>query len=249
MQRIQARDSSHVWMYAPFALAGPLSILGLIDSISKGTASVPSVLVSFFLAVMAALAIYGFAHGTAESELEYWTGEFREILNLRWTDHYASTDPVPNGALIDKAYPEPVASSMGISHHRPHVVLAERRRVHCIAGSLARETDRGSIASGSSAPLGPRMQRAVELRRLRVLYLSCARWLMLVAGAVAVATHPEEWSLLTEWARQKVASWAVAVLPSELSWPVEVTAKPTPAIVAETVGWLAALAAIHYLVL
>jgi len=92
------------------------------------------------------------------------------------------------------------------------------------------------------------MQRAVKLRRLRVLYLTGARWLMLAAGGVAVATHPAEWSLLMEWVGQKVASWAVAVLPSELSWPVAVTAKPTPAIVAETAGWLAALAAIHYLV-
>ena len=38
------------------------------------------------------------------------------------------------------------------------------------------------------------------------------------------------------------------VLPSELAWPVSVTAKPTPAIIAETAGWLLALAVIHYLV-
>lgn len=249
MQRIQAPDSSFVWMYGPFAVAGPLSLLSLIGSISNGTADLFSVLVSLFLVLMAALAIYGFAHGTAVSELDYWTTEFRDLLNLEWTDHYASADPVPNGAVIDnKDYPRGVRVFNRGSFITDHTSYwqNEDQFISSVVASLGK-LNGGTFEEFLGTPQ-PRMQRAVKLRWLRVLYLTCARWLMLAAGVVAVATHQAEWSLLMEWIGQKAASWAVAVLPSELSWQVAVTARPTPAIVAETAGWLVALAAIHYLV-
>ena len=248
MQRIQAPGSGFVWMYGPFAVLGPLSVLSLIGSISNGTASPFSVLVSLFLVLMAGLAIYGFAHGTAVSELDYWTTEFRDLLSLEWTDHYASADPVPNGSLIDKDYPRAVRVFNRGSFITDHTSYwqNEDQFISSVVASLGK-LNGGTFEEFLGTPQ-PRMQRAVKLRRLRVLYLTCARWLMLAAGGVAVATHTAEWSLLMQWVGQKVASWAVAVLPSELSWPVAVTAKPTPAIVAETAGWLAALAAIHYVV-
>jgi hypothetical protein len=254
MQRIQTQDSNRVWMYAPFALLGPLSLFSLIDTIAKGTATPISIIVSSVLILMAGLAVYGFAHGTAVSELKFWTALFHGVLNLQWTDHYASADPVPHGPLIEKdtekeqEYPraERVFNRGSLITDHTSYWQNEDQFISTVVGSLGK-LDGGPFEHVLGTPPS-RMERVVALRRLRVVYLACARWLMLAAAGIAVVTHRTEWSLLTEWARQKAASWAIAVLPSELSWPVSVTAKPTPAIVAETAGWLVALAAIHYLV-
>ena len=205
MQRISAQGSSQVWIYAPFALIGPLAFFSMIDTISKGTATPISVIFSSFLILMAGLAVYGFAHGTAVSELKFWTGVFRSVLNLQWTDYYASADPVPNGPLIDddkedkeekdQDYPRTVCVFNRGSLITDHTLYwqNEDQFISTVAASLGK-LDGGPFEHVLDTPQ-PRMERAVKLRQLRVLYLACTRWLMLVAAGIAVVTHLAEWSL------------------------------------------------------
>ncbi len=245
MRRICGNLNDRSWQYAPIALLGPIALLALISGITGGTISAASVGILTFMLLIAGLAVSGLAHGTANSELERSTAKL-QALELKWDDYFASADPVPNGNIIERDYPHAVPVHNRGSLFGDHTSYWENQDefVSAVVASLGRIDDSASVRIlevGETA-----YKHAARNRRWRVWYLIAARRLALVSIAVAVITHLNEWALLEQWSIQKVSSWLVKLLPSELTWTMTVSAKPSPATIAATAGWVASLWAAYY---